>query len=363
MRKQAQGSIPKRWYRPEQQVCPTCGHWLKRHDIYWRKELIFLSGTEQVTSHSYICENGCCPTAEQRYYSAEAERLHLKHRRYSREVVIHVGYRRFWFHQTIYELHDWLTNDLSLVITERQVLNLIADFLALLKAGQPVKVAQMLPKGSAIFVGIDGMKPEQGNRCLYVLREERTGLALLTVQLDEGGHQTLSRTILTPFKKLVERHQYRLQGIVSDAQESIRMAIANTLPGVPHQTCQFHALRTAGELTFATDRTLKKRLKSKLRRPLSRVESSIKRLSSDELRHSVLCDYADCIRTTLLQGGIAPFELGGIQVFDALTELAASLQRCQKKARIPCSLDSWQSRIYVYHSPRRWPVSNGNTAG
>jgi hypothetical protein len=133
---------------------------------------------------------------------------------------------------------------------------------------------------------------------------------------------------------------YRLQGIVRDAQESLRMAIANMLPGVPHQTCQFHALRTAGEQTFAADRNMKKRLKAKLRRPLFRIESSIKKLPADDLCRSILGDYADCIRTMLLEGGVAPFALGGIRVFEALTDLASSLQRCQKKARIACSLGS-----------------------
>lgn len=55
-----------------------------------------------------------------------------------------VGYRRFWYHQTIYEIHAWLTQDLDLVVSARQVANLIADFLALLHAVQPSKVRAAL---------------------------------------------------------------------------------------------------------------------------------------------------------------------------------------------------------------------------
>jgi hypothetical protein len=54
----------------------------------------------------------------------------------------------------------------------------------------------------------------------------------------------------------------------------------------------------------------------------------------------VLFDYADAMRSTLLEGGIAPFELGGIRVFDDLTALATSLACCQEKeARASASPD------------------------
>jgi hypothetical protein len=47
-------------------------------------------------------------------------------------------------------------------------------------------------------------------------------------------------------------------------------------------------------------------------------------------------DYAVALQSTLLEGGVAPFELGGLKVFDALADLEASLLRCQKKATTSC---------------------------
>ncbi len=79
---------------------------------------------------------------------------------------------------------------------------------------------------------------------------------------------------------------------------------------------------------------MKKRLKATYRQRLRRVEQHITHLPETAPYLSVLADYADAIRSTLLQGGVAPFELGGIQVFDDLTALAVSLARCQKKGGI-----------------------------
>jgi transposase-like protein len=49
-------------------------------------------------------------------------------------------------------------------------------------------------------------------------------------------------------------------GVISDGQHSIRLAVAQVLPGVPHQLCQFHFLREAALPVFEADRHLKKEL-------------------------------------------------------------------------------------------------------
>ena len=76
------------------------------------------------------------------FKSRQAETLHLKYRRFSRELVVQIGYHRFWRHQTMYEIHDWLTQELHLVISVREVANLLIDFLALLSAAQPARIRE-----------------------------------------------------------------------------------------------------------------------------------------------------------------------------------------------------------------------------
>jgi len=291
-----------------------------------------------VTSWAYRCPDATCAGTSETYASEEAETLHLKHRRFGRDVIVHVGYHRFWYHRTMYEIHEWLTQDLGLSVSERQVLNLIADFLALLRAAQPAKVRGQLKTlthssslGKQWVVGLDGMQPEKGNTCLYIVRELQLDLTLLAENLDDSSDATIRARLLQPLKALAEEIGLSWYGIVSDAQESIRTAVSKELPGVPHQACQSHCLRKAGELTFQTDRNMKKRLKASFRQRLKRVERRIERLPENDPFRPVLADYADAMRATLLEGGIAPFQLGGVRVFDDLNALAASLARCQEK--------------------------------
>lgn len=62
-------------------------------------------------------------------------------------------------------------------------------------------------------------------------------------------------------------------GVISDGQPSIRKAVAQALPGVPHQLCPFPFLREAAHPIFEAGRHAKKELKKGGRgvRPIERA--------------------------------------------------------------------------------------------
>ena len=214
------------------------------------------------------------------------------------------------------------------------MLSLLGDFLVLLRAAQPAKLVALrskLAEHQGLVVSIDGMQPEKGNLCLYVLRDPRLGVTYLAESLEDSGALALQKALLEPLRALAEQLALPILGVVSDAQESIRLAVQAALPGVRHQCCDFHCLRDAGTLTFEADRSMKTSLKQRLRSSLGHLESRIARLPADDRWRPILADYALAIRTTLLEGGVAPFALGGVRIFDDLSALAASLKRCQEK--------------------------------
>jgi hypothetical protein len=95
--------------------------------------------------------------------------------------VVQAGYWRFWQHLTVTEIYERLPADLHLPICAREVLHLLGDFLALLRAAQPAKRAALRPQVLALgglIVGIDGMQPEKGNLCLYCAARTAAGADL-----------------------------------------------------------------------------------------------------------------------------------------------------------------------------------------
>jgi hypothetical protein len=201
-------------YRPEQQVCPVCQSKLKRDHIAWRKHLTFSHGNQMVTSWAYRCATVGCPKAGQDFRSAQAEKLHLRQRRFSRELIVRIGYQSFWQHQTMYEIHEWLTQDLHIQISQRQVANLRADFLALLSAAQPVKIRHKLNALTGLIIGVDGMQPEKGNDCLYIVRELQCGVTLLATSLEESSQDALCKHLFEPLKDLSKELGLAWHGVV-----------------------------------------------------------------------------------------------------------------------------------------------------
>ena len=84
---------------------------------------------------------------------------------------------------------------------------------------------------------------------------------------------------------------------ISDAQESEVMALSQLWPDVPHQTCQFHALREASRPGFEEDRKIKtqmrKDLQPKVRSLRKQIDKQMEQVSEEEAKQlAVLGDYA-----------------------------------------------------------------------
>lgn len=85
------------------------------------------------------------------------------------------------------------------MISERQVLNLLTNFLALVRADQEAKIASLSEKWQALgglVLSIDGLKPEKGSPALYVVRETQLGLTLKAEILESGDQQTIATELL-----------------------------------------------------------------------------------------------------------------------------------------------------------------------
>ncbi|MBV7330987.1 transposase [Chloroflexi bacterium TSY] len=265
------------------------------------------------------------------YRSQEAEELGVPECGYGLDVIVEIGYQRFWHQRRVAEIHKGLKERIT--ISERQVLNLIGTFLALLRAGQPAKVVNQQKKWKrlgGLILSIDGMQPEKGSPALYVVREVQLDITLMAEVLESGTHKTLVSALLEP----INEWEIPIKGIISDAQENIQLAVAQVWPNCPHQTCQFHCIKEAGRLTYALDRTMKTQLKKKLRGFLNRVYKTVRELAETDPYKAVLLQYTRYLRFTLLTRGLAPFELGGLQMVQQLITIEASLLRAQEKGGI-----------------------------
>lgn len=349
--------VAKRYYRPERTRCPRCHHVLKRAYPLWRKYVVCLSGRYLIISVGYVCRNPQCLYAKQKrmFASRTADSLTLRGSSFALEVIVQIGYWRFWRHWTVAQIHEVLTQERHLPISEREVLYRMGVFLVLLRCTYHLRLEQHATcfRRHGVFLAIDALKPEKGNTALYVVRDLKFGWVLHAVSWLTADHHTLETRLLQPVTAL----GYRIRGIVSDDEKALQIAVAHVFPGVPHQTCQLHCLLDAATPIADADRAFKKALKQAIRGRFYAACRALNQLAPDDPRYRVLSTYAELIRMTLTEGGKPPFALGGLRVFEDLTRLAASLQRSRKKGGIR----SWISCGLWFNSAGRLRLSTGSS--
>ena len=269
------------------------------------------------------------------YRSARAEARQVKGSGYGLDMVVRIGYLRFGEHRTREEIWRELHEQTPVQLSERHVQNLLEVYLALLRASERdprERLAATVDEHGGIILALDGLQPEQGNEQLWVVREVLSGAVLGAANLQQASAPFLAR-LLRPLRAA----GLPVLGVVSDAQESIRLAVADVFPGVPHQLCQYHALREAAEPLWEADRHLLVQAKKELR-GLRDVEERTRRPAEPEPTDpvsGVVLDTVLALRQVVRERGRLPFEFAGLRVMDALGDLGATLDRCLRKKGMP----------------------------
>jgi len=338
-------NVPKHYYRPIEKTCPACGRPLHRRYTLWHKYLVTLEGRVQVFSVGYSCRGRRCSRVV--YRSEEAEQLSPKGYSFGFDVITQIGWWRFWDHRTLDEIAALLETQ-YLPISRRQILYLIGDFLALLRAAQPAKIEAQRAyfKRHGMVISVDGMEPEQGNEMLFVVREANLDLTLIAETLYSSRADLISRQLLEPVKAF----GFRIRAVISDADKNIRRAVETSLPGCPHQACQVHCLCEAGAPIFEADRAMKTDLRRDLRAKLRPISRELSQSPHDDPQTAVLMDYCEALRDALRADGVSPFKLAGLKLYDELQRLEQSLRRCQKKRNIVSYRPCWSSPSFAINT-------------
>src|SRR5436190_7166053 len=245
-------------------------------------------------------------------------------------------------HQTVDEIHQELLKRLAplgVKIARREVLYLFEAYCTLLRASSEAKddeewVAQV-KKNGGIIISVDGIQPEKGNETVYVVRDALTGRVLAAENVTSSETEVI-KALLAPVVALEVEKKVKVLGTITDAQESELKAVEELWPEVPHQVCQFHALRDAAQGAFEADKAVKtamrKQLQPKLRAVRKQLKKQIPQAQPEEAEQlAVLDDYAAGLVSALNTDGVQPFKYAAVEAADALDEVEASLERLSKK--------------------------------
>src|SRR5262249_56624940 len=178
------------------------------------------------------------------------------------DVLAVVGRCRYAEHRSVPEIRQELTRR-GVVLAQRTVTNLLDryDELRAVSTADPRRLRRLVRDQGRVVLALDGLQPDVGHEVLWVLRDCLSGEVLLTRSL-------LSATIRDLAALLREGREalpVPITGVISDGQDTIRKAVAQELPGVPHQWCHFPYLRAAAQPIYEADRHAKKELNKRVR--------------------------------------------------------------------------------------------------
>jgi len=331
-------SVTRRWYRSVEHECPQCGRRLQQAMTLTRRTVITLQAVIRLIHAGFRCPDPQCPGHQRTYRSPVADALALPGFTFGLDIVLLVGRLRLGKHQTVDEVHEAVQERLAplgVTISRREILYLFEAYCTLLRASSEVKEDQewlsQVKKNGGIIVSVDGIQPDKGNETIYLVRDALTGRVLAAEQVTSSETEVM-KALLAPVVAL----GVPVLGTITDAQESELQAVEQLWPEVPHQVCQFHALREASRPGFNADRKIKtamrKQLQPKVRELRKQLKRQLPEVPPAEVEQlSVLDDYALGVLTALNFDGTLPFQYPAAAAAAALEEVEASLQQLEKR--------------------------------
>jgi hypothetical protein len=301
--------------------CPVCQHRLCADYANFRT-VTTLDGVTRLTVHVRRCHNPACSRYRLPYHPEAEPHFALPHHEFGLDVIALVGRLRHAEHRSVPQIHQELTRR-GVVLAERTVLNLLDryDELRTLATADPQRLRRALHGQERVVLALDGLQPDVGHEVLWVLRDCLSGEVLLAKSLLSATVPDLT-VLLTAVRDALP---VPITGVVSDGQDSIRKAVAQALPGVPHQLCHFHYLREAAKPIYEADRHAKKELKKRVRgvRPIERAAEA----KEDDIEAELVRGYCAAVRAALTDDGRPPLVASGLRLHERLEAIEASLDR------------------------------------
>ena len=297
-----------------------------------QRKILTVHGLVQLKLVIRRCRQPACQGYKHPYRPEEEGRWALPHGECGLDLIALVGRLRYREQRSAPEMQRHL-QERGLSVCERTVEHLMhryEELVTLHLSCQPRLTERLRTQGRAILA-IDGLQPDVGHEVLWVIREVLSGEILLARALLSSAQEDLAG-LLTEVKEILP---VPISGLVSDGQLSIRRAVINVFPDVPHQLCHFHYLREAAKPIYEADRHAKKELKKQIRgvRPIERAVED-----RTDVEAEVIHDYCLAVRASLTDDGVPPLSASGLRLQERLQAISDSIERVAEKRGFPSSL-------------------------
>jgi hypothetical protein len=287
-----------------------------------RRTVATLNGPVRLRLKIRRCEDASRARRHRPYRPEGESAIALPQHEFGLDVIALVGGLRYREHESVPEIHRASLAG-GMAVCERTVTNLLDryDELVATALDEPRRAALLAQQ--RVIPAIDGLQPDVGHEVLWVIRDCLSGQVLLA----RSPLSATSADLAGLLREVVAVIGVPVAGVVSDGQHSIRLAVHQALPDVPHQLCHFHHPREAAPPIFEADRHAKKEPEKQLRgiRPIVRqIEGR------DDVEARAVRGYCAAIRSALTDDGRPPPTASGLKPHGRLEAIAGGLRRVEE---------------------------------
>ena len=223
---------------PDAEICPICGAPL-RICQHRERSVIGLDETLQLIMRDKKCSSLECPQPRLRFRNLEEPRIVLPSSSFGMDVVLEIGYMRFQKCKSFPQIYSTLTErrfPISPMAVQYQARKYEALIGCQISLPDSPALAKLRKRGFLLPI-IDAVQYGGGEAVVYLIIDGLSGIPLF-------GWETMVRgkIELVPFIGQLKALHIPIIGIVSDKETGLAPAIAEALPGSPHQFCQRHYL-------------------------------------------------------------------------------------------------------------------------
>jgi hypothetical protein len=304
--------------------CPNCGQ--KMWHGYDNERMVrTLDGMVKLRLKVRRCQNKNCSRYKKPYRPECEGNWALPVHEFGFDVVAYIGALRYQEHRSVTQIHKILT-DKGIIISVRSVPNLLDRYDELLSVSltDSERIKKVISTQENVVLAIDGMQPDVGHEVLWVIRDCISQEILLAKTILSSRGEDLQELL----KEVAEQLSVPIKGIVSDGQPSIRKAVREAFPNIPHGLCHFHYLREAAKPIYEADRHAKKLLKKGIR-GIRAIERSIQK--KDLPLNQVIQGYCSAVRSAITDDGRPPLCASGLKLRERLTKITESISKMSKR--------------------------------
>jgi hypothetical protein len=314
---------------PQRQECPEC-HPPMHERSHKQRWIVRLEQHVQGVRHFLECAHTACTRPAGVYRPYQEDAWAWRGSTCGWDVVARMGAWRYRDHVAIPKMRDPLQPESDLSSSLQEVALWCEVFLALVTpvVQHDEELMAQLHTFGGLILAIDGVQPEKSPETRSRLRDVRSGRVF-------GAKTRLSRATadMEPWLAAVHGLGRPILGVISDQQEAIGWAVEPKLPMVPPQLGHLHSLKAVAPPLCEAARPVKKELQQKIRgiRDLERQAANSSTQEAQVVAHDGLA-----LRTVMRDEGTYPLEPPGLQRYQKLQLLAASVERVM--ARHPSAL-------------------------